>query len=232
MHTHTLPRTRRPLKSLGTSIFSAVVLAMGLSAHQRQAIASDYDVTINTSVLKGDSSTLAFDFIAGGAFSNTVTISDFSTNGTLGVNGPNSGSVAGALPGTVTLSDSSFFNEYLQRITLGSTITFQLDATTKAPTGGALPDTFSFFFLNPTASASLLTTTDPTGADSLFSLQIDGSPAGILGNYSAQPAVSPTIVPVTSSVPEPDTFRLLLFGMLAVVTVRRIGGIGPAATAS
>lgn len=206
--------------------FTAILLALPLYAYQGQAIGSDYDVTINTSSLSGDASTLAFDFIAGGAFSNTVTLSDFSTNGTLGASGTNSGSVTGALPGTVTLSDASFFNEFLQRMTLGSTISFQLDATTKGPTAGALPDTFSFFILNPAASSSLLTTTDPTGANSLFSLQIDGSASGIVGNYSSEPPVSATLV-TSTSVPEPNTWGLLLLGLLgAAVTVFRDARFG------
>lgn len=210
---------------LQSSRFAAVLLVIPLCVYQGQAIGqaigSDYDVTINTSSLSGDASTLAFDFIAGGAFSNTVTISDFSTNGALAANGPNSGSVTGALPGTVTLSDTNFFNEFLQGVTLGSTISFQLNATTNGTTRSALPDTFSFFLLDRTASSSLLTTTDPTGAGSLFSLQIDGSSGGILGNYRSVPAVSATLVPATSGpttrVPEPSALGLMILGLLGVV---------------
>jgi hypothetical protein len=72
----------------------------------------DYDVTINTANLLGTGATLTFDFFAGGGTqSNNVAISDFSTNGTLVPGGVNSGSVSGALPGTATLSNASFFNE-------------------------------------------------------------------------------------------------------------------------
>jgi hypothetical protein len=217
MKRHDVSRRRQLVSWHTLSMTGVVALAVISSPQIAAASTSDYDVTINTSSLSGQGATLAFDFVAGGTFSNAITISDFSTNGALGPNGPNSGSVTGALPGTVMLTDASFFTEFLQATTLGSTISFQLDATTKGPSAGALPDTFAFFVLNPTASASLLTTTDPTGADSLFSLQIDGTPSGIVSVYSSDPTVSARLVPVSSSVPEPATLGLLLFGLLGVV---------------
>jgi hypothetical protein len=174
------PARMRPLQPL--VVLSMSLLVFGFAAYHCAALASNYDVTIDTSALSATDSTLAFDFVSGGAFANKITIADFSTNGTLGANGPNSGSVTGAFPGTVTLSDASFFNEYLQSTTLGSKISFQLNATANGPTSGSLPDTFSFFLLDPTAGHSLLTTSDPAGADSLFSLQIDGSPLGIVAS--------------------------------------------------
>jgi hypothetical protein len=195
-------------------------------AVQGHALAdSIYDVTINTTSLATTDGTLAFDFVAGGGSqSNTVSISDFVSNGTLGASGPNSGSVSGALPGTITLNNSSFFNEVLQGITLGTNIAFTLDATSNAPTGSSLPDTFSFFVLDPAATTSLLTTTDPTGANSLFSLQIDGSSGGILGNYNSSPAVSAIIVPGSAKpppVPEPGTMALATAGLLLMLMFSR-----------
>lgn len=196
----------------------AIVLAAisALWLHSPAQAQSDYDVTINTSSLSGTGATLTFDFIAGGGTqSNIVSISDFSTNGTLVSGGVNSGSVTGSLPGIATLSNASFFNELQQGINLGSTITFQLDATRNAPTNDSLPDTFSFFILDRTASSSLVSTTDPTGASSLFTLQIDSSPGGILGVYTSTPSVPVT---VTAAVPEPATPALFLAGLLGIAS--------------
>jgi hypothetical protein len=194
---------------------------------------SDYDVSINTSSLSGAGATLTFDFIAGGgAQSNSVSILDFATNGTLVAGGVNSGSVSGALPGTATLTNGSFFSELQQRMTLGSTITFQAELTTNAPTSGSLPDTFSLFLLDPTASYSLTTTKDPTGSDSLMTVQIDGTKGGNVGVYSGSgPAVPVTVTAVTGSgptqVPEVDvSFAVsaltVLLCILAIIRGRRI----------
>ncbi len=178
-----------------------------------------YDVSIDTTSLLGSGSILAFDFIGGGGTqSNAVSIASFSTDGTLipaATSGAvNSGSVSGTLPGNVTLTNASFFNEYQQGITVGSTITFQLDATTNAPTGSSVPDGFSLFFLDPAAANSLLTTTDPTGANSLFTLQIDGSPNGVLGVYDSLPTVAVTIT--AAPVPIPGTFGLFIGGLAGI----------------
>ena len=194
------------------------------------------DVTINTASLLGTGATLTFDFLAGGGTqSNSATILDFSTNGTLVSGGVNSGSVSGSLPGTATLTNASFFNELQQGMTLGSTISFQVDLTTHAPTGGSLPDTFSLFLLDPTASYSLTNTKDPTGSDSLTTVQIDGTKGGNLGVYSGSgPSVPVTVTAVSggggpTQAPEMDASSAisaltLLLCVLAVIRGRRIEG--------
>jgi hypothetical protein len=207
---------------------SIAVLASFIAATFAHA-QSDYDVTINTSSLVGAGATLAFDLIAGGGTqSNSVSILDFSTNGTLVSGGVNSGSVSGALPGTATLTNASFFNELQQGLTLGTTISFQLDLTTNAPAGG-LPDTFSLFLLDPTASTSLTNTGDPTGSDSLLTVQIDGTAGGDVAAYSGiGPSIPVTVSAVggTTTAPEIDPAAglgalTLLLGMMAVVRGRR-----------
>jgi hypothetical protein len=205
-------------------VIAAVFATSALAVHSTARAQSDYDVTINTSSLSGTEATLTFDFLAGGGTqSNRVTLSDFSTNGTLLSGGVNSGSVSGSLPGTAALTNAAFFDELQQGITLGSTITFQLDATRNAPSTGSLPDTFSFFILNRAASASLVNTTDPTGANSLFTLQIDGSSAGALGVYASMPAVP---IRIASAVPEPATPLLFLGGLLGIGAVVMRGRSG------
>lgn len=190
-------------------------LLLALSGSQAALADSIYAVTVDTASLSGTGATLAFDLTSGGTSSNDVSISAFTTDGSLGANGPNSGSVSGALLGAVTLaaSPSSFFNEYLQGTALGSTISFQLDATTNRPTGIGLPDTFALFVLDPTATYSLPTTSDPTGADSLFTLQIDGSSGGIVSNYGAGSGVGVTL----TTVPEPGTLGLMALGLLGAI---------------
>jgi hypothetical protein len=185
---------------------------------------SIYSVDVNTAPLAGTPAQIAFDFIAGGGPSNTVTVTDFSSDGTLGATSP-TGAVKGTLPGAVTLTDSSFFNEYLTNFTPGTTFSFRLSATTNGPTSTSLPDEFSLFLLDPTTGMPLFNTSDPTGADSLLALNIDGSPQGALSLYTAsgnQATISATPLTV-STVPEPRTLVPLAVAILAVIgkTARR-----------
>jgi hypothetical protein len=227
----------RTLKDQGcnSSISESAALLIGLSALSvaPARAQSDYDVTINTASLAGTGATLTFDFLAGGGKrSNSVSILDFATNGTLVSGGVNSGSVSGSLPGTAALTNASFFNELQQSMRLGSTISFQVDLTTNAPTGGSLPDTFSLFLLDPTASHSLTNTKDPTGSDSLTTVQIDGTKGGNLGVYSGSSASIPVTVTAVSprKVPEMDSAGAIgalsiFLGALAVLRGRRVAVI-------
>ncbi|PTQ83144.1 hypothetical protein C8R21_102147 [Nitrosospira multiformis] len=126
--------------------------------------------SIDTAPLSGTSGQFAFDFIDGGTPLNTVSISDFSTDGTLGI-ATVTGNVTGTLPATVTFSDSQFFNEVLQNVTLGSLTSFVFNSTENLPDSGSLPDAFSFFLLD-SSGLPLVTTNDPTGANALFLLNI------------------------------------------------------------
>ena len=203
---------RRPL-FLG---ILCVTFTIGIDSPARAD--SDYVFTTNTSSLAGTEAALTFDFIAGGgAQANTISISDFITNGTIG-SASTSGSVTGKLPGTLTLSNASFFNELQQRMTLGSTITFQLVATTNAPTGGSLPDTFSLFLLDPTGSFSLTNTKDPTGSNSLVTLQIDGTKQGNLSVYSSSgPSVPVTVTAGSGPAQAPEMDSSVAIGAVTIL---------------
>jgi hypothetical protein len=171
-------------------------------------------VNVNTTALAGTQVDIAFDFIDGGppASDNTVILSNFLTDGTLGAVSP-SGGASGTLPETVTLTDPSFFNEYLTAITLGNGFSFQLDATTNGPGLGSLPDAFSIAILDPTTGLPLFTTTDPTGADSMLLFNIDGSADGSLSVYSAPNGEGQVTATPVSPIPEPGTLVLLGAGL-------------------
>jgi hypothetical protein len=160
---------RRHLPALGCVLLVVGALAAG-TAHA-------FPVAINTSAHSGKAATLAFDLIDGDGIANTtVTISSFSTDGTLG-SASSVGGVSGSLPGVVTLSDSAFFNELLQAITLGSTVSWDLSIATSAANANP-PDAFSFFLLEADGVTPLFKTTDPTGADALLVIDIGVDAAG------------------------------------------------------
>src|ERR1035438_9312322 len=130
------------------------------------------NVSANTTPLEGQSGYFAFDFIGGTPVeNNTVTISNFTSDATLGTLTPTGGASGSIVPGPGILNDSQFFNELLQAVTFGTTASFTLDLTTNSTSGG-LPDAFALYLLDSTQNP--FATSDPTGADSLFAINIDG----------------------------------------------------------
>jgi len=204
----------------------ATLLLIAAAALGPGSALADYQVTIDTSAFMGSTIAMAFDLNDGGPPSNSVSVSGFATDGTLGAVSP-SGGVTGSLPGGFTLTDSSFFNEYLQSLTAGKSISYRFGATSNAPAGGSLPDTFSFFLLDPATGLPIFNTTDPTGSASLFELQIDGSPGGLLSTFvgsDTAPVASWTVGAAgVAPVPEPSAGVLLALGgaFLLVASLRR-----------
>src|SRR4051812_1745925 len=105
------------------SRFVPVLLMVAFTSISRLAAATPIFVSIDTSSIAGTSAQLAFDVADGGAPANSVVISDFTTDGTLGPSSA-TGGVSGSLPGSVTLNDAAFFSELLTGLILGTTISF------------------------------------------------------------------------------------------------------------
>ena len=188
----------------------AAVVSIGLlsSPALRDAAAVTLNVAIDTSALNGTAAQLAFDFIDGdAAVNNTVSISGFLSPGAVG--SPfTSGGATGTLPAPVTVTDTDFLNELLQPVTLGASLSFALDATTNF--AGGLPDAFSFFILNSAGTDSLVITTDSTGSNALFRIDLVGPPKDIERFEFSGETVAGAPVPVSLSapvaaIPEPGT---------------------------
>jgi hypothetical protein len=146
-----------------------------------------YLVALNTTALDGTNGDLVVDFISGGGpEQNAISIAGFMTDGTLGTPSP-TGDVFGTLPSTVIMVTdpvNSAFNEYLTGITFGTEMSFYLDVTTNAPGTGSAPDEVSLYLLGTDGMTSLVTTDDPTSADALLTVDIDGSANGIPTTYN------------------------------------------------
>src|SRR5438067_7970285 len=131
---------------------------------------TEFAVTVDTSPIATRAGFLAFDLIGGSPFqNNTLAVTLFSTNGTLG-SGSGSGTFTGNLvPGPLSLATSAnFFNEWLQAITYGTSLTFHFNLSNNF--SGGTPDQFSFFLLD--SSKIPFPTSDPTGADSAFAVDV------------------------------------------------------------
>ncbi|MBN8986941.1 MAG: NF038129 family PEP-CTERM protein [Rhizobiales bacterium] len=194
---------------------AAVLLAFAAVTATVPAKATTYTATIDTSGLFGSTVQFAWDLIGNGAQSNTVVISNFQTDGTIGP-ATNTGNVTGSMPGNVALSDAgSFFNEHLINLTLGNFLKFSFTPTNNFT--GVQPTGFSGLFVDPNTNFQLFPTTDPSGADVLFLLTIDGiTPGGHLDVYSAVG----NEVTIAVAVPELSTWAMIIVGF---------GGIGFAA---
>lgn len=182
-------------------------LILGLLAMAGPVSAASYDVKIETSDIAGTDVSIAFDLLAGGASSSSISIVDFATDGTLSLNPTILGGVVGALPGEIALSTVDLFNEYLETIKLGTSISFTFNISGTPPASGATPDGFSFFLLNPIDGLPIFSTSDVTGSDALFLIAIDGTVSGALEvfsntdvNSSVTWTVTPTPVPIPPAI--------------------------------
>jgi hypothetical protein len=166
------------------------------------------------------------DFELVGSDGNTVTLSDFSFGG--GMAGPglafSTGGSSGDLTGGVTLDDtSSFFSDFNQQFTPGGTLSFTVSTTVNS---GGIPDSFTMVIFQgydavngydpfTGTGGTPIATTDPSGADSFVSLEINGEGSTMAVGYSSAAGdVSTTVT--ASVVPELSSGAMMLFGLISL----------------
>lgn len=203
----------------------AVLAAAALAALPARAHAgSIFNVTVNTNSISGQSgSEVVFEFSDGdqsGFSNNTATLGSFNLGGgSAGTVDPNStGPYTGDLSSGLTLQDGTPITAFGQFFDPGSALSFTLDLTTNLD-AGPTPDEFSMFIYDPNGNP-LTTTSDPTGFDSLLSLNVNSttpSPSVYASVVTAAPA------PATSA-PEPSALALAATGLLAVLGLAAVRG--------
>ena len=209
------------------------------------ASATSIDVTIITSSLMGREGKLVFDYTVNGPPSGQhVEVHDLVTDSvTAGLPETQGGLVEGtvflppfttpgaSLAGTAGFAEiggGSFFNELSLNLRFGSSITFQLHIPEVTSNPGGIPDQFSLFMLNP-ANEPLFGTSDPTGAESLFVVDIlMGVPGGASTAFSPATLTGSSLRIVTPGeplppVPEPATIWLTGAGLLLIARKVRAG---------
>jgi tetratricopeptide (TPR) repeat protein len=205
----------------GTAAVAFFVIALLATFAGGSASAGVIQVSLDTAPLSGTAGTLAFDFIDGdGIVNNSVSILDFQSDATIGP-AITTGDVTGAFPGTVTLSDTQFFNELLLPVTLGSSASFEVDYTNVA---GSPPDSLSFFLLDPSAINSLVTT-DLSG-NTLLEVDMNGSSTtAVLLPSSISAGVGISLTSGSPSpVPEPKSLALLCIAFFSMAGLRWLRG--------
>lgn len=160
---------------------------------------------ISTDSLIGQTGLVAFDFIDGGSPNNRFTITNFDFGiGSSIASTSLTGDVAGDVSTDIFFGDSAFFNEFMVNLTFGNNISFDIEkATNLAPDASSFPDALSVFLLDNTGQ-SLVSTSDPTGSNSLFRWDFGSSPDANI--YSA-----------SVTVPEPSIIFFLLVGIPTIL---------------
>jgi hypothetical protein len=111
-----------------------------------------------------------------------------------------------------------FFNEVLQGITFGSGVTtFDLTLSSNFVTG-SVPDSFSFFLLDSTFNP--FTTSDPTGANALFAIDITNATTPAVFTSAFASITVTQAGPGPGAIPEPMTILLLGSGLGGLATLR------------
>ena len=191
-----------------------------LCAPAGYAQTASYQISLNTAALMGNSAgpfSLDFQLTDGsglGDGNNIATLSNFSFGGGGAPFGSAnlSGNVTGSLATGVSLTDSTFFNEFYQSFAAGSTLSFQLTLTT-SPDAGGTPDAFSLAILDQ--NLANITTTSP--GDTLLFVNIDG-PNPVIETGSGRGSFAGVTV---TSVPEPTSLALLALGLGALLARAR-----------
>jgi hypothetical protein len=158
---------------------------------------------------------------------NTAILSDFLFNGGAPAGSPTvNGGAYGDLTSGVTLTDNSFFNQFIQSFTPGSALAFQLFLSTNID-GGGTPDQFSFAILDKTGTEL------PTLAPGFFDVfvQIDIDSANLLvrtfgADTNRIPAGGGSAINIAASVatpavPEPSTILLFPGSLVALLVWKR-----------
>jgi len=164
-----------------------------------------YNFDVNTSSVSGQSGYLELQFNPGtnsGVASATISI--FISDGTL-VGAPQlTGDVSGALPATVTINNTTGWNDYYQAVTFGSSEQFALNLS------GSAGNTFALSFYGADGATPVLTSDMTNGFATLIDMNANGA---VITNNSSQVAVAATPIPAAA----------LLFGsgLLGLVGVRR-----------
>ncbi len=212
-----------------TILFSITVLVFASAA----AFADSITVTLDTTSLITNTSgpyTLDFQFIDGSATgdaNNTVTLSNFLVTPPGSVSSPSSttgGVTTSSSPFSITLTDSSFFNEAQMPYAPGASLTFEANYTTNVddPT----PDSFTLAILD--GNGDEISTSNSNSNDSFLEVDLPTSTSGtvIMSSGSSDgsipaPVVVPGGLPTAPTIPEPATFLLTGIAGSALLLWRR-----------
>ncbi|MBV9761657.1 MAG: NF038129 family PEP-CTERM protein [Acidobacteriaceae bacterium] len=182
------------------TLISAGILALSALSSGAFAQSTGYLVTVNTNSVQGQQGTIDLQFNAGALTTQNacVTISNFSTDGSLQTPSSTNGSVTGTLGTSLTINNgnggctsgttysASTLNEYSQPITFGTTLSFYVTFAGPGvtnPAGNNNGNSGSSFGVAFTSGGSAALTGDPSNFAGTIALNPDGTltPADLAG---------------------------------------------------
>ncbi len=206
----------------GFQAAALVALLMTAAHHPAHAGLITGSFSLDTTALSG-SFKLAFLFIDGsgtGDANNTVSLSNFLFGGgSVGAvdTSLSTGGVSVDLTSVVSLVDSAFLNILASSFTPGSLLSFDFGLTANVDPGGT-PDQFSLVLLQ--ADGTPVATEDPSGIDSLLTVNIDSSSPAF--NVFASELTPAPVVTESAAVPEPPILLLLITGLVGAMGFRSV----------
>jgi hypothetical protein len=164
-----------------------------------------YDFNIDTTSVAGQTGYMELQFNPGinpGVAS--AVISNYSSDGTLAGAPQVTGAVTGALPGTVTINNTTGWNDYYQAVMFGNTIHYSLNLS------GAAGNSFGLSFYGADGATPLLTNDLTNGYATTIDLNANGA---VVTNNSNQVSVAQTPIPAAA--------WLLGSGLMGLAGIRR-----------
>lgn len=169
------------------------------------ALADTWYVDVDTRSLAGQAGWLDFQFnpADGSAPAATVTLTSFSSTGSILPTATPTGDVSGNLGSTLTIGNSQFFNDFLQGFTFGTSMSFSVNIDVPMPNSSGAGSAFSLSLYDSSYNSLLA---DPNWGASLV---INANDNGAMNVLAQTAPVSLS----TSPVPEPQSAWLWLSGL-------------------
>jgi hypothetical protein len=199
------------------------VLGIGAS-HYLMADSITYQVTVDTTAISGTAGFLDFDFAPGnGSQAAFVSIGSLSPSPPATALRQVNGGVSGDLPGTLTIDNSTQFNDYFVGLGYETALTFLLTFDGPALTSpdgiASSGSTFAFGMFDSTGNIPLLTT-DPNGNTFTVDVNLDGTTTVTTFPSDGNGGAAAASLVVVATVPEPSALELFAFGLAGLAVWR------------